>query len=83
MISTNLITFELSFQNNGGETFIFNVSNDSLNALTNVLRGRKLYINKVKEYNRVKSTFQRCTLKRLIECTDYNTELNLILTGKN
>lgn len=83
MISTNLITFEISFQNNGNETFIFNVSNDSLNALTNVLRGRKLYINKVKEYNRTKSTFQRSTLKRLIECTDYNTELNLILTNKN
>ena len=82
MVSTNLITFEISFQNNGNETFIFNVSNDSLNALTNVLRGRKLYINKVKEYNRAKSTFQRCTLQRLIDCTDYNTELNLILTNK-
>jgi len=82
MVSTNLITFEISFQNNGNETFIFNVSNDSLNALTNVLRGRKLYINKVKEYNRTKSAFQRCTLERLIECTDYNTELNLILTNK-
>lgn len=82
MVSTNLITFEISFQNNGNETFIFNVSNDSLNALTNILRGRKLYINKVKEYNRTKSAFQRCTLKRLIECTDYNTELNLILTNK-
>lgn len=82
MISTNLITFEISFQNNGNETFIFNVSNDSLNALTNVLSGRKLYINKIKEYDRTKSAFKRCALKRLIECTDYNTELNLILTNK-
>jgi len=82
MVSTNLITFEISFLNNGGETLIFNVTSESLNALAKTLKARKLYIDKIKEYNRSKSAFKRCSLKRLIDCTDYNTELNLILTNK-
>ena len=82
MLSTNLITFEISFLNNGGETLIFNVTDESLKALTNTLKARKLYIDKIKEYNRPKSAFKRCSLQRLIQCTDHNTELNLILTNK-
>jgi hypothetical protein len=82
MITTNLITFEISFQNNGGETLIFNVSTESLNQLTKVLQNRELYITKIKEYDRVKSSFKRCSLQRLIQCTDHHTELNLILTKK-
>ena len=82
MISTSLITFEISFLNTK-EIFIFNTSNESLNALATTLKGRKLYLNKVKEFDRSKSSFKRCTLKRLIDCTEYNTELNQILTNKN
>ena len=81
MISTNLITFELSFQNST-ETIIFNNTNESLSKAAEFLKARKYYIEKVKEFNRPKSAFKRCTLKRLIDCTDHNTELNLILTNK-
>lgn len=81
MVSTNLITFELSFQNST-ETIIFNNTQKSLNDVVDFLKCRKYYIAKVKEFNRPKSAFQRCTLKRLIDCTDHNTELNLILTNK-
>jgi hypothetical protein len=81
MVSTNLITFELSFQNST-ETIIFNNTSKSLNDVVDFLKARKYYIAKVKEFNRPKSAFQRCTLKRLIDCTDHNTELNLILTNK-
>ena len=81
MISTNLITFELSFQNST-ETIIFNNTNESLSKVAEFLKARKYYIAKVKEFNRPKSAFKRCTLKRLIDCTDHNTELNLILTNK-
>ena len=81
MISTNLITFELSFQNST-ETIIFNNTNESLNKVAEFLKARKYYIAKIKEFNRPKSAFKRCTLKRLIDCTDHNTELNLILNNK-
>jgi hypothetical protein len=82
MITTDLITFEISFQNTK-ETFIFNTSDESVNALANTLKWRKWHINKVKEFDRTKSAFKKCTLKRLIDCTDFNTELNQILTNKN
>jgi hypothetical protein len=75
MLSTNLITFEISFQNNGSETLIFNVSNDSLNALLNVLKYRKLYTSKIKEFDRTQSKFKTVSKKRLLQCIDYHTEL--------
>ena len=81
MLSTNLITFELSFQNST-ETIIFNNTENSLNEVVNFLKSREYYISKVKEFSRSKSAFQRCSLKRLIDCTDHLTELNLILTNK-
>ena len=81
MISTNLITFELSFQNST-ETIIFNSTNESLNKVVDFLKARKYYIAKIKEFDRSKSAFKRCSLNRLISTTDHNTELNLILTNK-
>jgi len=75
MISTNLITFEISFQNNGAETLIFNVSNESLNQLLNVLKSRKLYTSKIKEFDRTQSKFKTVSKKRLLQCIDYHTEL--------
>lgn len=75
MVSTNLITFEISFQNNGAETLIFNVSNESLNMLLNVLKYRKLYTNKIKEFDRTQSKFKTVSKKRLLQCIDYHTEL--------
>jgi len=79
MVSTNLITFEISFQNNGAETLIFNVSNDSLTQLLNVLKARKLYINKIKEFDRTQSKFKTVSKKRLLQCIDWHTELFEIL----
>jgi len=79
MVSTNLITFEIQFQNNGGESFIFNTSLNSTNELLNVLKGRKLYFSKVKEFNRVKSSFKRVSKERLLNCIDFNTELYQLL----
>lgn len=81
MISTNLITFELSFQNST-ETIIFNNTNESLNKVAEFLKARKYYIAKIKEFDRTKSAFKRCALSRLISTTDHDTELNLILTNK-
>lgn len=81
MISTNLITFELSFQNST-ETIIFNNTTESLNKVVDFLKARKYYIAKIKEFDRPKSAFKRCSLNRLISTTDHNTELNLILTNK-
>lgn len=79
MITTNLITFEISFQNNGSETLIFNVSNDSLNQFLNRLKSRKLYLNKIKEFDRTQSKFKTVAKKRLLQCIDHNTELFEIL----
>ena len=79
MISTNLITFEISFQNNGAETLIFNVSNESLNQLLNVLKSRKLYSSKIKEFDRTQSKFKTVSKKRLLQCVDYHTELYNLL----
>lgn len=79
MVSTNLITFEIQFQNNGGESFIFNTSLNSTNELLNVLKGRKLYFSKVKEFNRVKSSFKRVSKERLLNCIDFNTKLYQLL----
>lgn len=79
MISTNLITFEIQFQNNGNESFIFNTSLNSTNELLNILKGRKLYFSKVKEFNRVKSSFKRVSKERLLNCIDFNTELYQLL----
>lgn len=79
MISTNLITFEISFQNNGAETLIFNVSNESLNQLLNVLKSRKLYTSKIKEFDRTQSKFKTVSKKRLLQCIDYHTELYELL----
>ena len=79
MISTNLITFEISFQNNGAETLIFNVSNESLNQLLNVLKSRKLYTSKIKEFDRTQSKFKTVSKKRLLQCVDYHTELYNLL----
>lgn len=79
MISTNLITFEISFQNNGNESFIFNTTLDSTNELLNILKNRKLYFSKVKEFNRVKSNFKRCSKQRFLNCIDFNTELYQLL----
>lgn len=79
MISTNLITFEISFQNNGLETLIFNVSNESLNKLLTVLKSRKLYTSKIKEFDRSQSKFKTVSKKRLLQCIDYHTELHEIL----
>lgn len=79
MISTNLITFEIQFQNNGAETLIFNVSNESLNQLLNVLKYRKLYTSKIKEFDRTQSKFKTVSKKRLLQCIDYHTELYELL----
>ena len=79
MISTNLITFEISFQNNGAETLIFNVSNESLNQLLNVLKSRKLYTSKIKEFDITQSKFKTVSKKRLLQCVDYHTELYYLL----
>lgn len=79
MVSTNLITFEISFQNNGNESFIFNTTLNSTNELTNILKSRKLYFSKVKEFNRVKGNFKRCSKQRLLNCIDFNTELYNLL----
>ena len=42
-----------------------------------------LLIDKVKEYCRSQSKFKIATKQRLINCTNYVTELNIILTNKN
>ena len=42
-----------------------------------------LLIDKVKEYCKAQSKFKSATKQRLINCTDYVTELNLILINKN
>jgi len=87
MITTNLITFELTFKNST-ETIIFNVSKKSLLEVADFLTDYKkanttpLLIEKVKEYNRNQSKFKKATKQRLITCTDHVTELNLILTSK-
>lgn len=81
MISTNLITFEVSFLNNT-ETIIFNNTSASLDKVVEFLKLEKYSILKIKEFDRSKSAFKLSTLSRLIECTDHNTELNLILTSK-
>lgn len=79
MVSTNLITFEIQFQNNGSESFIFNTSTNSTNELLKILKARKLYFHKVKEFDRVKSTFKRVSKDRLLKCIAFNTELHEIL----
>lgn len=81
MVSTNLITFEISFQNNGAETLIFNVSNDSLTQLLNILKTRKLYLNKIKEFDRTQSKFKTVSKKRLLQCVDWYTELFDVLNN--
>ena len=74
MTTTNLITFEISFQNST-ETFIFNVSNDSINSLLKVLKPQKIQVSKVKEFDRTQSKFKTVSKKRFLQCIDHNTEL--------
>lgn len=86
MISTNLITFEVTFTNST-ETIIFNTSQNSLLMVVDFLKSylnankRPLMIDKVKEYSRTQSKFKRASKQRLINCADHVTELNLILTS--
>jgi hypothetical protein len=87
MITTNLITFELTFKNST-ETIIFNTSKGSLLMVVDFLKSYSqanttpLLIDKVKEYSRTQSKFLRATKQRLIGCSNHITELNLILTSK-
>lgn len=81
MITTNLITFELSFKNSS-ETIIFNITKNSLLMVASFLKENDLQILKIKEFERSKSKFKQSTKARLIACTDHCTELNLILTKK-
>jgi hypothetical protein len=86
MISTNLVTFEVTFINST-ETIIFNTSQNSLLMVVDFLtrdfnaNKRPLMIDKVKEYSRTQSKFKRASKQRLINCTDHVTTLNLILTS--
>jgi hypothetical protein len=79
MITTNLLTFEISFLSNGSETFIFNVSNDSVKQLTNILKNNKLYLHKIKQFDRTQSKFKTISKRHFLECIDYYTELTEIL----
>ncbi len=82
MITTNLVTFELSFTNST-ETIIFNVGLVSLTSLKKFLKENDyLIIDKVKEYDRTQSKFRKANKQRLLQCTDHVTELNLLLTNK-
>jgi hypothetical protein len=86
MITTNLITFELSFKNSN-ETIIFNTSRNSLLMVAEFLTSYKkanttpLLIGKVKEYCKAQSKFKSVARQRLVNCTDFVTDLNIILTN--
>lgn len=78
MITTNLITFEISFVNST-ETLIFNNSLKSLTELNDYLKPRNLYLKsaKIKEFDKSQSKFKRCSKERFLNCIDHFTELHL------
>ncbi len=82
MLTTNLITFEVSFINST-ETIILNTSLQSLNDFCNFLKsGDKKILNKVLEYDRIAKKFKRCNKERFLKCIDHQTELYLLITKK-
>lgn len=81
MISTNIITFEISFINST-ETLIINNSLKSLNELVTYLKDKGYTFGQIKEFEKSQSKFKKCALKRFVSCTDHCTELNLMLTKK-
>ena len=82
MLSTNLITFEISFVNST-ETVIINTSLSSLNGFCNFLKeGDKKIFNKALEYDRTAKKFKRCNKERFLKCIDHQTELYLLITKK-
>lgn len=79
MLSTSYMCFEISFQNTN-ESFIFNTTIESTNELARVLNVRKpLYFKAVKEYDKAKGRFKRCSKEWFLKVIDFNTELYELL----
>lgn len=78
MVSTNLITFLITF-NATTETFIFNVSRESLNKLTETIKDQNLKIATVKQFDRNKNKFLKIPNQKLFTIIDHHTELSLLL----
>lgn len=78
MITTNLITFQLSFLNTG-ETVIFNTSVASCDVLIEYLKTYNLKLAGVMEFRKKDNRFVKCSKKRLSDCTNCLTELHELL----
>lgn len=81
MISTNFVTFEVSFVNST-ETLIVNNRLENLQPFIEYIKNFSLKIDKIKEFERSQSKFKKCNLYRFITVTDHCTELNIFLTSK-
>ena len=79
MITTDLLTFELTF-NVTSTKVIFNVSQQSINELTEFLREYGYKLKSVKQLRNKDSKFLKIPNQKLITILDYNTELIQLLT---
>lgn len=81
MGSTNYITFEVSFSNTW-ETYIVNGSVKELEDFCTYIKRYTLLFQSVKEYDKPKGKFKRCSKQRFFDCIDYHTELHLLITRR-
>ena len=81
MISTNLITFEISFVNST-ETLIVNSSLKSLKELLEYVKTQSFNLKSanIKEFDRTQSKFKRCEKSRFLNCIDHLTELYILFS---
>jgi len=78
MITTNLITFEVYFKNSS-DTYICNVTNNSLTELAKIIKNNGYIFDRAKEFQKSQSKFKSCPKKRFLNCINFNTELFLLI----